>query len=205
MARILTKVPQRWRGAVDWLLTIAGALAIVLALKAWVINPYRIPTSSMEPTFHCARPTDGCEAGTSDRVLACRICYHLRSPHRGDIVVFNTPKLARQQCGAEGIFVKRLIGLPGEVWEERGGDVYINGNRLNEPYVPSDRRDDRTLSLADIPPRGRYTRIPQGMYLMMGDNRRASCDSRRFGLVPRRNLIGSVFATYWPLNRISWR
>jgi signal peptidase I len=189
---------------VDWILTIGGAVAIVLALKAWVINPYRIPTSSMEPTLHCARPADGCRAGTSDRVLACRICYHLHSPHRGDVVVFNTPKLARRQCGAQGPFVKRLIGLPGEVWEERGGYVYINGKRLNEPYVLPDRRDQRTLGLTDIPPRGTYTRIPNGMYLMMGDNRRASCDSRVWGLVPRRNLIGNVIATYWPLNRIAW-
>ena len=203
MQRMLKKLPQPWQRAADWVLTIGGAVAIVLALKAWILNPYRIPTSSMEPTLHCARPADGCEAATSDRVLACRFCYHLRAPHRGDIVVFNTPKLARQQCGARGTFVKRLIGLPGEVWEERGGYVYINGQRLNEPYVPPDRRDGRTIGLTDIPPRGTYTRIPKGMYLMMGDNRRSSCDSRAFGLVPRRNLIGNAFATYWPLNRVS--
>jgi signal peptidase I len=202
--RLFPDLPHGWRVALDWIVTIAGAVAIVLAIKAWVVNPYRIPSSSMEPTLHCARPATDCEAGTSDRVLANRFIYHFRDPSRGEIVVFKTPKLARQECGSEGTFVKRLIGLPGEVWEERRGFVYINGRRLNEPYIHRDRRDDRTMGLADLPPRGRYTRIPQGYYLMMGDNRRSSCDSRVWGLVPRQNLIGKVFATYWPPSRISF-
>jgi signal peptidase I len=202
--RLFPDLPHGWRVAIDWVVTIVGAVAIVLAIKAWVVNPYRIPSSSMEPTLHCAAPAQGCEARTSDRVLACRFCYHLRSPHRGDIVVFNTPSLAKQECGSEGTFVKRLIGLPGEVWEERAGFVYINGQKLDEPYIKPDRRDDRTMGLSDIPPRNTYTRIPKDMYLMMGDNRRSSCDSRVWGLVPRKNLIGNVFATYWPPSRISF-
>jgi signal peptidase I len=202
--RLFPNLPHAWRVALDWVVTIVGAVAIVLAIKAWVVNPYRIPSSSMEPTLHCAVPAQGCEARTSDRVLACRFCYHLRSPHRGDIVVFNTPSLAKQECGSEGTFVKRLIGLPGEVWEERQGFVYINGKKLDEPYIKGDRRDDRTMGLSDIPPRNTYTRIPKNMYLMMGDNRRSSCDSRVWGLVPRKNLIGNVFATYWPPSRISF-
>jgi signal peptidase I len=201
---LFPNLPHGWRVAIDWVVTIAGAVAIVLAIKAWVVNPYRIPSSSMEPTLHCARPAQGCEASTSDRVLANRFIYHFRDPKRTEIVVFNTPKLARQECGSEGTFVKRLIGLPGEVWEERGGFVYINGKRLNEPYIKPARRDHQTLGLADIPPRGKYTRIPSGYYLMMGDNRNSSCDSRRWGLVPRKNLIGKVFATYWPPSRISF-
>ena len=202
--RLFPNMPHGWRVAIDWVVTIVGAVAIVLAIKAWVVNPYRIPSSSMEPTLHCARPAAGCEAGTSDRVLANRFIYHFRDPRRGEIVVFNTPPLARQECGSEGTFVKRLIALPGEVWEERNGFVYINGRKLNEPYIQPSRRDSQTLGLADLPPRGKYTRIPAGYYLMMGDNRNSSCDSRRWGLVPRKNLIGKVFATYWPPGRISF-
>jgi len=201
---LLARVPHPWRGVLDWIFTIGGAIAIVLAIKAWVVNPYRIPTSSMEPTLHCARPAQRCEARTSDRVLANRFIYHLRDPRRGEIVVFNTPKLALQACGSEGTFVKRLIGLPGDVWREQDGFVYINGKRLREPYVKVERRETLTITLRDIPPAGRYTgMIPQGHYLMMGDNRKDSCDSRRFGLVPRASLIGPVFAIYWPLGRIS--
>ena len=193
-----------WRVALDWIVTIAGAVAIVLAIKQWIVNPYRIPSSSMEPTLHCARPGQGCEASTSDRVLACRICYTLHSPHRDDIAVFRTPTLARTKCGAGGTFVKRIIGLPGDVWAERNGFVYIDGKQLNEPYVHADRRDHQTLTLFNIPPQGTMKRIPKSMYLMMGDNRASSCDSRVWGLVPRKNLIGEVFATYWPPSRISF-
>ena len=199
--RLFPNLPHGWRVTTQ---SSAGAIAIVLAIKAWVVNPYRIPSSSMEPTLHCARPAAGCEASTSDRVLANRFIYHFRSPERGEIVVFQTPKLALEACGSQGTFVKRLIGLPGEVWEERSGFVYINGKKLNEPYVKADRRDHDSYGLMDIPPRHTYTRIPKNYYLMMGDNRSSSCDSRRWGLVPRKNLIGPVFATYWPPSRISF-
>jgi len=202
--RVFPNLPHGWRVAIDWVVTIVGAVAIVLAIKAWVVNPYRIPSSSMEPTLHCAQPAQGCEAGTSDRVLANRFIYHFRDPKRGEIVVFKTPPLAKQECGSEGTFVKRLIGLPGEVWEERGGVVYINGKKLIEPYIQAKRRDSQTIGLADLPPHAKNTRIPAGYYLMMGDNRNSSCDSRRWGLVPRKNLIGKVFATYWPPGRISF-
>ena len=70
-------LPHGWRVTIDWLVTIVGAIAIVLAIKAWIVNPYRIPSSSMEPTLHCARPGPDCEAGYSDRVLAYQFCYHL--------------------------------------------------------------------------------------------------------------------------------
>ncbi len=189
-------LPHGWRVTIDWLVTILGAIAIVLAIKAWVVNPYRIPSSSMEPTLHCARPDTGCEARFSDRVLACRFCYRLWSPKRDDIVVFHTPPLADVRCGAGGTFVKRLIGLPGETWEERAGYVYINGKKLDEPYVKPDRRDARTIS---------PIKIGRGHYFMMGDNRSSSCDSRAWGTVPRANLIGKVFATYWPPSRVTIR
>jgi signal peptidase I len=191
--RLTHRLPRPWRIAIDWIVTIAGAVAIVFAIKQWVVNPYRIPSSSMEPTLHCAGG-QGCEARLSDRVLANRFIYRFRSPHRGEIVVFKTPPAAKQRCGAGGTFVKRLIGLPGETWSERNGYVYINGKKLNEPYIKPDRRDTETHSPQVI---------SNGQYFMMGDNRAESCDSRVWGTVPRKNLIGEVFATYWPPNRIS--
>jgi len=195
--RMTARLPRPWRIAIDWIVTIAGAIAIVLAIKAWVVNPYRIPSSSMEPTLHCARPGSGCEARFSDRVLANRFIYHFRKPHRGDIIVFKTPPLAKERCGAGGTFVKRLVALPGETWQEKNGFIYIDGKKLIEPYVKDNRRDTGT----SYPAR----KIPQGMYFMMGDNRAQSCDSREWGPVPRKNLIGEVFAVYWPPNRIGFR
>jgi signal peptidase I len=189
-------LPRGMRVTIDWLVTIVGAILIVLAIKQWIINPYRIPSSSMEPTLHCARPALGCEARFSDRVLACRICYDLSSPKRGDIVVFNTPPKAAEICGSGGVFVKRLVGLPGETWDEKDGYIYIDGKKLNEPYIKPDRRGDETMG---------PIKIPEGRYFMMGDNRVGSCDSRKWGTVPRHDLIGKVVATYWPPNRISFR
>jgi signal peptidase I len=186
-------IPQPWRTIIDWIFTIAGAIAIVLAIKAWVVNPYRIPSSSMEPTLHCARPANGCESRFSDRVLANRLIYHFRSPRRGEIIVFQVPEVAKARCGAGGVFVKRIIGLPGELLEERHGFVYINGKQLNEPYIRPGRRDFQNFH---------PTRIEPGHYFMMGDNRASSCDSRVWGTVPRANIIGKVFAIYWPPNRI---
>jgi signal peptidase I len=189
------------RRLVEWIVTIVVAVVVVLAVKAWVVNPYRIPSPSMEPTLHCARPEPGCEGGRSDRVLANRFIYRFRDPHRGEIVVFHAPKAASEAC-VGGIFVKRVIGLPGDVWSERSGYTYIDGRRLSEPYVQPDRRDTQTRTMRDIPPAGTLTRIPRDMYLMEGDNRAHSCDSRVWGLVPRSAIIGKVFFTYWPLGRI---
>jgi signal peptidase I len=199
--RLFPDLSPGWRTAVDWILTVAGAIAIVLATKAWVINPYRIPSPSMEPTLHCARPEPGCEASSSDRILANRFIYHFHDPRRGDIVVFHAPPAANQAC-AGGIFVKRIVGLPGEAWAERTGVTYIDGRRLDEPYIRPGRRDEDTRTMRDIPPVGKLKRIPSGMYLMEGDNRAHSCDSRVWGLVPRANIIGKVVLTYWPPGRI---
>ncbi len=195
--RVTRGLPEPVRVGADWVITIVGAVAIVLVVKAFVINPYRIPSSSMESTLHCAVPESGCEARYSDRILANRFIYHLRDPRRGDIVVFETPPAALTKCGADGTFVKRLIGLPGETIEVRlaGGDgfVYINGQKLKEPYMEKARRPYESFG---------PVKIAKGHYFMMGDNRKASCDSRTWGTVPRENLIGKVFSTYWPPNRL---
>ena len=194
--RLTEGMPRPWRVIIDWLVTIVGAIAIVLAIKAWVVNPYRIPSSSMEPTLHCAVPGDGCEARFSDRVLANRFIYHFTNPTRGDVIVFNTPPKAARECGAGGTFVKRLIALPGETWWLQNGVVYIDGKPLSEPYIQEARRGTDTEPHRTVPP---------GDYVFLGDNRTHSCDSRQWGPVPRKNIIGKVFAVYWPPNRISIR
>jgi signal peptidase I len=169
----------------------SAALALAGCASDQDTKIYRVPSSSMEPTLHCARPDIGCEGDEMDRVAAHP--YGDGKPARGDIVVFRTPPLARLECGAGGTFIKRVIGLPGDVWKEKSGYVYINGRRLSEPYVQATHRDTESHTLADIPPRRKYTTIPTDMYLLMGDNRASSCDSRRWGLEPGRSIIGWVF------------
>src|SRR2546429_1404540 len=121
------------RKLVDWVLTIALAGVFVLAFEAEVAKPYRIPSSSMEPTLHCAKPGDWCEGHFSDRVLVNRLAYRFSSPKRGQIVVFTAPKAAATSCGEGGTYVKRLIGLPGETVSERQGVISIDGRDLPEP------------------------------------------------------------------------
>jgi signal peptidase I len=190
------KLPRPWRIAVDWVLTLAVAVGVVLTVKVEVANPYRIPSASMEPTLRCAKPAPGCDATFSDRVIANRLAYRFHDPHRGDIVVFDAPATAEQRCDEGGTFVKRIVGLPGEIVSERNGEVYVDGKRLDEQYVERTHRDFRTQT---------WPRISKDAYFVMGDNRGSSCDSREWGAVPRKNLIGPVILTYWPPNRLSWR
>jgi signal peptidase I len=208
LARLFPGLPRNVRVTLDWILTIVGAILIVLALKQWVVNPYRIPSSSMEPTLNCAKGPafPGCLGDSSDRVLACRVCLDFGPPSRGDIVVFNTPSEAALKCGEGGTFVKRVIGLPGDtVREDDSGFIWIRGPddtkfvKLKEPYLTPERR------LADTAHFGQVWHVPKGEYFMMGDNRASSCDSRSWGSVPRDKLIGTVFFVYWPPDRIGFR
>jgi signal peptidase I len=192
----LYRLPRPWRIAVDWLATLGIAAVLVLVLETEVAKPYRIPTSSMEPTLHCAAPGYLCLGKSSDRVIAAKIVYLLRSPQRGDIVVFTAPARAKVQCKEGGAFVKRIVGLPGEVVSERRGIVFVDRRRLIEPYVDPSRRDRLTKT---------WPRVPAHAYFVLGDNRAASCDSRDWGTVPRKNLIGPVVATYWPFGRFGFR
>jgi len=103
---------------------------------------------------------------------------------RGDVLLFQTPPAASVACGGEGgKFVTRVIALPGDRWREQDGYIYINDEKLNEPYIEAARRDSDTIP---------EKTVPMGQYVMMGDNRSSSCDSRRWGTVPAENLIGKV-------------
>lgn len=98
-------------------------------------KPYRIPTASMEPTLHCAKPAAFCEGGISDRVIANRLAYRFGEPQRGRVVVFKAPEAA-ERCGqGDGgpSFVKRIIGLPGELRSEREGSIYTTATASSNP------------------------------------------------------------------------
>jgi signal peptidase I len=142
---------------------------------------YRVPSSSMEPTLHCGKPAPGCLASERDLVYA--VPYDGTAPRRGDIVVFQTPPAALERCGSSGLFIKRIVGLPGERWREVHGKIQIDGEALAEPWIRPDRRDSMSLPGGQIPTR---------RYLLLGDNRASSCDSREWGLVPFDNLRGKV-------------
>jgi signal peptidase I len=185
-----------WRKVADWVLTIAGAIVFVLVFEAEVAKPYRIPSSSMEPTLHCAKPGAWCEAHYNDRILVNRLAYDFGSPKRGQIVVFTAPPAASkcEACDGGTTFVKRLIGLPGDTVTEHAGFISVDGKPLDETYVVPSLRDHES---------GTW-HVPKGEYFFMGDDRIHSCDSRTWGSVPRHSLIGPVLMTYWPPGRIAW-
>jgi signal peptidase I len=140
----LSRLPAPWPRIVDWLVTLAVTIGFVLAFEAEVAKPFRIPSASMEPYLQCSRPAAGCTGSTSDRVLVNRLAYDFGSPRRGQVVVFTAPAKA-SACGghdAGTTFVKRLIGLPGEmvredeqgfIWIERPGST--TWRKLAEPYI----------------------------------------------------------------------
>lgn len=166
-----------------------GCLATAGCGASGSTHTYTIPSAAMEPTLHCAKPGLGCLGAGDDRVVV-RVGAAVR---RKDIVVFRTPPAAAARCGEAGLFVKRVIGLPGEtVHQDDHGFIHVRGphsktfTKLEEPYVSARRR------LSDSAHFGETWHVPAGDYFMIGDNRSQSCDSRTWGSVPRRNIVGPV-------------
>jgi len=180
------------RTVVEWIVTLVVAAIVVLAVEVEVAQPFRVPTASMEPTLQCAKPGIGCTGSLNDRVIVAKVTYKFRDPHRFEIAVFHAPPLAKVRCDEGGTFLKRVIGLPGEQVSEKNGFFYVNGKKLNEPYLGFYQRDSVTKT---------WPRLGPKQYFVMGDNRLASCDSRTWGPVPRSAFIGPVIATYWPPTR----
>jgi signal peptidase I len=194
----------------ELVMIVAVALGLALAIQAFVVKPYRIPSGSMLPTLHI-----------NQRVLVDRIGMHFSSPHVGDIIVFHPPKNYDQGCAdpnqgenqdgqndakpcdvaqtqeSSETFIKRVVGVSGDRLSIVGGHVIRNGVREKDSYIdPCDGG-----GACDFP--GTIT-VPKGDYYMMGDNRGASDDSRFWGPVPRKWIIGKAFFTYWPPDRIGF-
>lgn len=166
----------------EWLeiaVTIAVALVLALGVRAWVIEPYVVPTGSMLPTIQL-----------QDHVLANKFAYDLAQPKPGDIVVFDDP------TGEHGTLIKRVIAVGGQTVDLRDGKVVVDGRALVEPYthgLPSDPLPGSTVTFP--------VKIPPGYIWVMGDNRTDSADSRMFGPVPVKDVHGKAFFIYWPLSR----
>src|SRR5690349_17433822 len=134
------------RTFLEWFVTLAVAALVVLVVEVEVAQPFRVPTSSMEPTLHCARPGTGCSSSLNDRVIVAKIVYRFRDPKRFEIAVFHAPAKAKQLCTEGGTYLKRVIGLPGEQVTEKNGFFYVDGEKLNEPYLSLHDRDSVTHS-----------------------------------------------------------
>ena len=166
----------------DFLLQLLLCLVLVFGVvKPFVVEPFYIPSPSMVPTL---------EIG--DRVLVNKFVYRFSDPQRGDIIVFRSV--------AEGgvDLIKRVVGLPGDKVELRHGQVFLNGQRQNEPYVvnkPCVSGRPKTCSYGPVT-------VPEGHYFVMGDNRANSEDSRFIGPVPKKTIVGEAFLRLWPPGRV---
>lgn len=162
------------RIAVEWLAVIVLALGIAVVLRTYVVQSFYIPSGSMEPTLM-----------PGDRILVQKMGYHLA---RFDMVVFHRPPDMRYEIKYKDL-VKRIIGLPGDTISSANGEVYIDGKPLAEPFLP---RGTVTTGI-------RTQVIPKGYYFVMGDNRTDSLDSRYFGPISAKWIVGKVVLRFWPL------
>lgn len=164
------------REVLSWVLTFAAAILAALFIKEYLIINADVPTGSMENTIM-----------PGDRLIGNRLAYLKEGPERGDIVVFRYPD------NEEELFVKRVIGLPGETVVLENGKVYIDGEELEEPYL----KEEWTVAT------GPYTfEVPEGCYLMLGDNRNNSKDSRYWDntYVSLDKILGKALFVYWPIS-----
>jgi len=163
----------------------AFAIAFILAMiiKAFVVEAFKIPTGSMEPTLH------GAEKG-GDRILVNKFIYRFKEIERGDIVVFKTKGIKGLDLNKD--YIKRVIGLPEETLEIKDGDIYINGEKITDPRIDNIEyiNTDETWGPYGYPEK--KVKIPPNHYYVLGDNSANSKDSRVWGFVPKKILKGEL-------------
>jgi len=172
------------------------ALVIAILVKTFLVQAFYIPSGSMEPTLQ-----------VGDRVLVSKLTYRFGDIHRGDVIVFQNPdsqKVPERNWFSAALhwlgqglgfhqpededLIKRVIGLPGDTVEARDAQVYVNGLKLSEPYLPA----------GTVTNMSRAWTVPTGNLFVLGDNRAYSADSRFFGFVPESKVIGKAFVIIWP-------
>jgi len=167
----------------DWIKPLLIAAILALGIRTYLFGPYKIPTGSMRPVLM-----------EGDRIFVDKITYRFREPERGDIIVFKYP-LDRKKD-----FVKRLVAFGGETFEIRDGELYVNGLRLERPASIAEQfyynRSDWNFAK-----RGQIIALPEGSLFVLGDNSAQSSDSRNWGFVPRKDVIGRAVLIWWPPKR----
>jgi signal peptidase I len=179
------KPRRRWRRTIlEWLGVIGGGIAIALLVEAFLIQAFWIPSPSMEPTLD-----------VGDRVLVNKLSYKFHDVNRGDVVVFERPPGASTgQNGEIQDLIKRVIAVGGDSIEAKEGDVYVNGDQIDEDYLePGTPTDNLPL-----------TEIREGQVFVMGDNRTNSEDSRIFGPIDEDAIVGRAFIRVLPITDIGW-
>ncbi len=167
----------------EWAQSILIALLLTLVIRTYVVQAFKIPSGSMRPTL-----LEG------DKLFVNKYVYRFEEPKRGDIIVFKYPEDPKKD------FIKRLVAFGGEEVEIKSGQIYVNGQALTDTetfgkffyynHGPYGAADDKI-------------RVPENTLYVLGDNSANSTDSRFWGFVPRKNLLGKAMFRWWPLNRVS--
>jgi len=192
--------PSTGRTAVEWILVVAGAVAVALLVKTFALQAFFIPSASMEPTLR-----GGVGGLPGDRVLVDKLSYRLREPSRGDVVVFHAPSDFPDPNVDD--LIKRVVGVPGDRIAFEQSKVKVNGSFIDEPYLTP---GTPTLSIPEGVRRYDHACTPQdecvvppGHVWVMGDNRTDSQDSRYIGPVDQDLVVGRAFVLLWPFNRVA--
>ena len=164
--------------AVSWLRDLVFSVLIAVVLIVFIYQPVKVEGRSMMPTL-----TD------QERIFINKFTYHygLGKIERGDMVVFWYPLDTTKS------YIKRIIGVPGDIIKITGGQVYVNGKALAEDYVPEEYRDRISLG---------PERVPPDKFFVLGDHRNSSNDSRAWGFVDRKYIYGKAVFVYWPLDKL---
>lgn len=185
----------RERGVIrEWGPVLVLAVAVAVIFRMFLFTAYHIPSLSMAPTL---------EVG--DRVVVNRLSFQLGEIERGQVIVFSRPP---GQVGQAEHLIKRVIGLPGDTVSVSNGHIWIDGNRLSEPYLAQEESSEpRTAAIPGcVNDGGSRTEcvVPAGSVFVMGDNRRGSVDSRVFGPIDQESIVGRAFVRIWVLDNVGW-
>ncbi len=164
----------------DFLQGIVVILALMVMIYLFIMSPQEINGASMEPNFH-----------NGEYILTNKVEYKLRSPNRGDVVIFKSPR------NKDVDYIKRIIGKPGDRVMLKDGAYYVNGTKIEEPYLSP----GTYISQGSFLREGSEIVVPNGQYFVSGDNRGHSSDSREFGTIPLEDFIGRAFLRYWPFSQ----
>lgn len=165
----------------DFLETIVVALSIFVVVYLFILQPHEVKGNSMEPSFQ-----------NNEYIITDKISYRFKEPHRGDVIIFKAP------VNPDVDYIKRIIALPGEQVMVQNGEVYVNNTRLIESYIDTLTPLFPGSTMQESTP----ITVPEGDYFVMGDNRSHSSDSREFGPIDKKLIIGRAVFRYWPLNSI---
>ena len=176
--KLSANTKQEENPVVEIVKTIAMAAVLSFGIRTFVAEARYIPSSSMEPTLQI-----------NDRLIIEKMTYRFQEPERGQVIVFNATQALQEQNFQEA-FIKRIIGIPGDTVSVENGEVIVNGEVLEEVYI----KERPNYEYGPVT-------VPDGQYLVLGDNRNNSYDSHYWGFVPDDKIIGRAFVRFWPPQR----